>query len=316
MISAFIQTKILVLALSFLIDVIIGEPSERIHLTVFSGKTINFLEGKLNQGNRLRIKGAAAVILASASFGLITFLTLRVLQGVSLLLYIIVSAFILKMTFSIRSMDEHVKPIANALEIKDLSKARRLLSRISRRNTSNLDKSLVSSGTVEAVAEGTVDGVISPIFFFIILGVPGAVIYRVINTSDSIVGYRNRHFREFGWFTAKLDTALNFVPARLAAFFMLSTDFKALKKNFSFILISHGKTNSANAGWPLSSMSARLRIRLEKKGFYIIGKKFKDPSWQDIRSSLIVMKITVLYFIVTMMLAIILLNKAGIILYA
>jgi len=292
-------------------DAMLGEPPMKLHLTVLSGKMIESLERKLNYDGWRRFKGSFAALLTVLTFTLTTLLLLRTLRVASPILHLFFSAFILKSTFAVKSMDQHVKPISKALQQGNLPEARRLLSRVSRRNVSHLDERLISSGAVEAVAEGTVDGLISPLFFYFILDVPGAVMFRVVNTLDSIIGYREEPYREFGWLSAKLDTVLNFAPARFTSLLILLTGFKGLRRNLSFLMGNHHGTSSVNAGWPLAAMAARLKVKLEKKGHYIIGGEFKNPCWRDVDAALKVMKASAAWFLAASLLINLLLRKTG-----
>lgn len=296
--------------MSLLIDAMLGEPPMKLHLTALSGRMIEHLERRLNHGGWRRLKGSAAAILTVSTFTLTVLFALKALHAASPILHLLSSAFILKCTFAVKSMDQHVKPISTALERGSLPEARRLLSRVSRRNVSHLDERLISSGAVEAVAEGTVDGLISPLFFYFILDVPGAVMFRVVNTLDSMIGYRDERYREFGWLSAKLDTVLNYASARVTSLIILLTGLKDLKKNLSFLMENHHRTESVNAGWPLAAMAARLKVRLEKKGHYVVGEGFKNPCWRDVDAALRVMKTSAAWFLAASLLLDLILRRA------
>ena len=195
-------------------------------------------------------------------------------------------------------MREHVIPIVEALNGGDLPRARSLVSRIVSRDTDGLDEKHVISATVESVAESTVDGVASPLFYFSIFGIIGAFVYRVINTLDSMVGYKN-HYTHFGWLSAKMDTLANFIPARITAYLMILASIltggnrkyahKILKQNSS-------KTESLNAGWPIAAMAGALEVQLEKPGVYKLGENKKELSVESIYQALQIMQITVFLF--------------------
>ncbi|MEM2964670.1 MAG: cobalamin biosynthesis protein [Candidatus Bathyarchaeia archaeon] len=307
--ASLVQSKIPALGLSLLIDGMLGEPPMKLHLTALSGNMIEFLERRLNHGDWRRFKGSVAAVLTVLTFTLTILFLLTTLRVVSPILHLFFSAFVLKSTFAVKSMDQHIKPISKALQRGNLPEARGLLSRVSRRDASHLDERLISSGAVEAVAEGTVDGLISPLFFYFILGVPGAVMFRVVNTLDSMIGYRDERYGEFGWLSAKLDTILNFAPARFTSLLILLTGFKGLKRNLSFLMGNKRSTSSVNAGWPLAAMAARLKVKLEKKGHYIIGGEFKSPCWKDVDAALKVMKASAAWFVAVSLLIDLLIRK-------
>jgi adenosylcobinamide-phosphate synthase len=185
-------------------------------------------------------------------------------------------------------MFRHVLPIMGSLDY-DLVQARRHLSLVVRRDTSSLDKAHVASGAIETVAEGFVDGFISPIFFYSLFGLPGAVAYRVINTLDSMVGYKDERYLHFGWFSAKLDTIANYIPARLAFVIFVSSALilgKDWNRGICAAKKYHSATESINAGWPMSTMAGVLGVRLEKVGAYVLGEEYELPSSKKIQESL------------------------------
>jgi adenosylcobinamide-phosphate synthase len=197
-------------------------------------------------------------------------------------------------------MKKHTLPIAQALEKNNKQQARVLLSRVVRRNPWKLTDQQVISATVETIAEGTVDGITSPLFYYIILGVPGAIIQRTINTLDSMIGYKDEYYKNIGWFSAKLDTIINYIPARLTALtimlaaLLLNKDFKLSLKT---ALTDHKHTESLNAGWPMSAMAGALKIQLEKPGYYTLGKPIQELSQKHIYQALQIMYLSTLLFI-------------------
>jgi adenosylcobinamide-phosphate synthase len=280
--------QLIMLLLAVAIDLAFGEPPHRIHLTVWIGRFIEAMEPRLR---RLRNERVAGVLLASftiASFTTIGFLV-QIICHLNYVVGVVASAFFLKMTFALRCMFEHIKPIISSLEAVDIEGSRKYLSRVVRRDTSILDRRLIASGAIETVAEGFVDGFISPIFFYLLFGLPGAVAYRAINTLDSMVGYRDERYLRFGWASAKLDTIANYIPSRLTylifalASFILKMDWRgALKTGWVY----HASTPSLNAGWPMSTMAGALRVRLEKIGSYTLGEDLEPLSPKKIKDSL------------------------------
>jgi len=197
-------------------------------------------------------------------------------------------------------MKEHAIVVAEALERGDLAKARKLVARIVSRDTSNLDEEHVISAAVESVAESTVDGFSSPLFYFSIFGVVGAFVYRVINTLDSMVGYRDKHYLYFGWFSALMDTITNFVPARITSYLMvLSSVFTGGNWKYTYKVFRRyrSKTESLNSGWPIAAMAGVLKVRLEKPGVYSIGEELRKLSTESIHQALRVMQVTILLFV-------------------
>jgi adenosylcobinamide-phosphate synthase len=294
--------KLVVLILALFLDVTFGELPSKFHPTVWMGKVISFWERKIREKN-LNVKRVDGVWLALASifpFALLFYIFLILCWKVNLILYIIFGSFLLKSTFAIKSMGQHVTPIIEAINGNNLNESRKLVSRIVSRNTEKLNEKQVISATVESVAEGTVDGIVSPIFYFTFFGVIGAIVYRVINTLDSMVGYKDNWHLNIGWFSAKLDTLVNFLPARIAAYLMILTTL-ILRMNWKNALEilrrDKSKTESLNAGWPMSVVAGALNIQLEKPGVYILGEKKSELSTDHIYLALSIMKVTVILFI-------------------
>ncbi|MEM0231805.1 MAG: adenosylcobinamide-phosphate synthase CbiB, partial [Candidatus Methanomethyliaceae archaeon] len=206
--------------MAFIIDLIFGEPPKKFHLTVWIGKFIENTEKIFRKIKNEKLAGSIFAITSIIVFTLpIYFLTIIN----NIIFQVIISSILLKMTFAFKSMFTHTYPIIKYFN-SDIEKTRKFLSMIVRRDTSSLNPPLIASATIETVAEGFVDGFLSPIFYYLIFGLPGAIAYRVINTLDSMVGYKNERYLHFGWFSAKLDTLANYIPARLSSLiFILSS---------------------------------------------------------------------------------------------
>jgi adenosylcobinamide-phosphate synthase len=267
----------LIFLFAFLIDAILGEYPDRIHPTIGIGKIIAYLKPKAKNANP-KIEKANGVLLAITImlvFSLPVFLLLFWLRSTfGSIPYIIVGAVLFKATFAVKGMGQYTKPIASALKKNDLGEARKWLPFIVRRDPNTLNERQIISAAVESIAESTTDGITAPFFFFALFGVPGALAYRVVNTLDSMVGYKNVENKNIGWFSAKLDTVANYIPARLTAYLMVAASF-LLKENWreSWHILQRDKrkTVSINAGWTISAMAGALNTQLEKQGSYILG---------------------------------------------
>lgn len=293
---------LIVLFLALAIDLAFGEPPRRLHVTIWMGRFIEVME---TQMRRLKNEPLAGTLLAISTVVLFTALGFLVplTYQYSWAIGTMTSAFLLKTTFALRCMFEHVTPIISSLERGDIERARKHLSMVVRRDTSALNQRLIASGAIETVAEGFVDGFISPLFFYVFFGLPGAVAYRAINTLDSMVGYKNEKYLKFGWFSAKLDTIANYIPARITYLIFALSSF-ILRMDWRGALwagkVYHASTSSLNAGWPMSTMAGALRVRLEKLGSYVLGEDLEPLSSKKIRDSLNVYAVsavtTVLFF--------------------
>ena len=199
-------------------------------------------------------------------------------QVPSLAAQIFIQALALSFMISPRSLAEAGYEIYNLLESKNLIKAREKVGWIVGRDTQNLNEAEVTRATVETVAENTVDGIISPLFYFAIGGLPLAVAYRAINTMDSMLGYRNEKYLYFGRVAARLDDIANFIPARLTgllfigAAIILRLDFK---NAFKMMMRDARKHPSPNGGWAEATVAGALNIRLGGTNYYFGKPHFR-----------------------------------------
>jgi adenosylcobinamide-phosphate synthase len=179
-----------------------------------------------------------------------------------------------------------------------LDKARRMLHYIVRRDPTKLSGRQIISATVESVAESTTDGVTSPFFYFALFGVPGAFAFRTVSTLDSMLGYRDREHVNIGWFSASLDTVVNYVPARLTAVLMVVAVFLLggnWRQSWRVLRRDRGNMASVNAGWTIGVMAGALGVRLEKPGCYALGDgEGIEPG--DVLKALRVMELTAVLF--------------------
>jgi adenosylcobinamide-phosphate synthase len=266
---------IIILLLALAIDLTIGEFPRHLHPVVWMGKLTSL--GLRFSPRRKRwaqlIYGVAVAVLVLAIFVVPAYFLLSYLQGLNTIAYILVAALLLKSTFSIRELRCSALRIKQLLEGGRLGRARVEARALVSRDTRGLDEPHLVSATIESVAENTSDSVISPLFFFIFFGVPGAIGYRVVNTMDAMIGYRGR-YEYLGKFAARLDDVLNFIPARLSGLVLVAAAYlwrMGGKMAWRVMLRDHARTESINAGWPMSAAAGALRTRLEKIGHYRLG---------------------------------------------
>lgn len=280
-------------------DWLLGDPSNRYHPVAWLGRLIGRFTPGLKGGTE-KAKGAAfAVLLVGAVAVAIHFIMYASMMLFGIVALVIASAIVLKISVAVRGMERHAAAITSCLEAGDLAGARQNLSMIVRRRTDDLDEQHVMSATIECVSESTVDGITAPIFYYSLFGPAGAFAYRTINTLDSMVGYKDEYFKEIGWMSARLDTLANYVPARITAFLMvvsarmLGYDWK---NSLGMLRRDHGKTFSANAGYPMATMAGALRVRLEKIGHYSLGDGEEPATLEKCREAVSIMKLTTLLF--------------------
>jgi len=266
---------IIVIASAVVIDVALGDPPNAFHPVAWMGKVISLLEKgglKLNPTAQF-IYGALMTLFITALFVIPVYFLFRYLADVHIVIRIIAAAILLKSAFSIRGLRRAAFKVKRLLENEKLDEMRFELRALVSRDTSDLPEPLLVSAAVESVGEGTCDSLVAPLFYFLFLGVPGAIGYRVVNTLDAMIGYHGK-YEYLGKFAARLDDVLNFIPARLAALLLvLAAIIKRNGKNaWRIAFRDHARTESPNAGWPMAAMAGALNVRLEKPGHYILGE--------------------------------------------
>lgn len=240
-----------ILLLALLLDAALGEPRwlwQRLpHPAVLMGRLIGRADRALNKGAMQKLKGA--LLVAALVIGMI-------LLGISLswlgwLPELVLTAILLAQ----RSLVDHVQAVGNALRIS-LGDGRRAVAMIVSRDTGDMEESAVARSAIESAAENLSDGVIAPAFWFLVAGLPGVLAYKIVNTADSMIGYRTPRYEAFGWVAARLDDVLNWVPARLTALLIAATHHGLSK--WAEIGKDAALHRSPNAGWPEAAMARAL----------------------------------------------------------
>lgn len=206
--------------LALILDKVFAEP-KRYHPLVGFGNYAKAVENRFNQGqdNRawiLRIKGAMSLVIVVLPWLCLSVWAV-VLVNDSIVLNVIVSALVLYIAVGWQSLLVHAKQVATPLYSGDLELARQYVSWIVSRDTEQLNQTQVAKAATESVLENGADAIFAAVFWFCVLGVPGVVLYRCVNTLDAMWGYKNERFLYFGWAAARLDDLLNYIPARLTA---------------------------------------------------------------------------------------------------
>lgn len=204
--------------LAVILDLLFGDPRWLPHPVKLIGRLITVLEGSLRKiiANQ-RVAGTLMAISVIAVTGGITFFSLRIASWIHPWVADVLSVLIIYTALSIRDLGKHSMDVYRALQAGNLLQARANVAFIVGRDTDKLDEKGIIRGTVESVAENTVDGIIAPLFFTVLFGPVGAMMYKAASTLDSMVGYKNEKYFYFGWAGARIDDAANFLPARLTA---------------------------------------------------------------------------------------------------
>jgi len=298
--------SIAIIFFALTIDFTLGDPKNKFHPTAWIGSLIAKITPSLkNSSNTLEKLGGIILIMISSAIvaSLIILLDVGInmitTDYLSIIISIIVGGILLKTTIAIKGMEKHALAVVNSLENNNIVSARNNLSMIVKRNTKDLDKNHVFSGVVESISENTVDGITGPLFYFGLFGLPGAFVYRVINTADSMIGYKTNIFKNIGWFAANCDTILNYIPSRLTGFVMI---FSAMilgydwKRSYKIMIRDGGKTQSPNAGYPMAAIAGALGTRFEKIDHYFLGDGKVSFSKEHVKSTITLMKVTSIIF--------------------
>ena len=256
---------------AMLLDAGLGEPrwlwNRWPHPAVLLGRGVGALDRHLNGGQARKAKGILALIVLVAGAGVVGWLIAVVPDGG--LLEILAAAILLAQ----RSLSDHVAAVARALRMS-LPEGRRAVAMIVGRDTAPLDEAGVTRAAVESAAENLSDGVVAPAFWFLVAGLPGMLIYKAVNTADSMIGHRTPRHEEFGWASARLDDVLNLIPARLTALLIaLSQGWMDARP----ILRDARLHRSPNAGWPEAAMAVVLDISLSGPRSY--HGRMQDFPW-------------------------------------
>lgn len=243
---------------AWLLDRWLGDPAWLPHPVVAFGKAISFLEHRLNKGQRRGLKGAlVAVFLVLAVYFSAAFL-LRCISYLPLGALLTVQILAIFFCLAGTTLTREVHMVFEAVD-RSLEEGRRQVARIVGRDTSELSAQEVRTAALETLAENLSDGVIAPLFWYALLGVPGMLAYKMVNTLDSMIGYKNRRYRRFGCFAAYLDDAANYIPARLTAFLMI-----LVSGRFSLLAFvgKYGNQHaSPNSGYPEAALAGILNCR-------------------------------------------------------
>jgi len=281
---------IILLAGALAIDLIFGEPPNPVHPVAWMGQFASLWSKPGLRGKPVFqfVFGACMTLLTIALFALPVYFGLKYLKDFNIIIYIVVAAVILKTVFSWKGLMQAALKIKTLLENEKIDEARFNLRALVKRDSRKLDESLIISAAAESAAENAVDSFVAPLFYFLILGVPGAVGYRVVNTLDAMIG-RHGEFEFLGKFAARLDDVLNIVPARLTGLLIVAAAFIIRKNPLSSwkILVSdHAKTSSPNAGWPMSAAAGALMVRFTKIGHYELGQPVNQLTVSTISGTL------------------------------
>ena len=286
---------------SLLLDMLFGDPPNRFHPVAWMGSTIAALQNMAPEKDQ-PLKQLAYGGLLSLSGGVFFALLGRGLTAglkrVPSPLRWLLEAGLLKTTIGLRGLDQAAGEVQSALENGDLDTARHSLRfHLVSRDTAELNASQAAAATVESVAENASDGVLGPLVYYLLGGLPAALFYRFINTADAMLGYRDREREWLGKIPARLDDLLNLLPARLSGLLIALAAGLRSRRFFPACQTMHrdsGKTASPNAGWPMSAMAGALNVELEKVDHYTLGEGNPAPETHHLGEARSLLKYSIL----------------------
>ena len=291
---------------AFLIDALIGDPRSKFHPVVLMGKLIvvleYFLRRDFDSSTKKIFKGGVLVlIVVLTSYGIGALISITAGMAGSLTAKIFIEALVLSFMITPRSLAEAGREIYSLLSAENLQQARYKVGWIVGRDTQNLNEAEITRATVETISENTVDGIISPLFYFAIGGLPLAIAYRAVNTMDSMLGYKNERYLYFGRIAARLDDVANFIPARITAILFLMSalildlDFK---NAFKMLVRDADKHPSPNGGYAEATVAGALNVRLGGFNSYFGVQHFRaymgDPN-ESLQAAHILAAIRMMY---------------------
>ena len=311
------------LLLSLAIDLIFGELPTKIHPVVIIGSLINFFKNIfIKYKNRMSglMVSICVIAVSSVILYIIYFIT-----SFNIVLLFIVFGVILSSTFSVNMLLSTAVDVKEALD-ESIDKARQLVSYLVSRNTDELTESFIVSAAIESMTENITDSYVAPVFYYFIFGIiilfvdfdnqlfyllliP--LIYRISNTLDAMLGYKTDELKYIGYFPAKMDDVLNFIPSRIAGIYIVISAYllKMDGKNAYKIMMRDARTcPSPNSGYTMATTAGALNIQLIKKDTYILGDNNKDITKEDISKAVRLSKMTMALFTLTIIILFILIH--------
>ena len=305
------------LILSLAIDLIFGELPTKIHPVVIIGSIISFFK-KIFIGIKSRLSGLLLVLCVCivASVMLYVF---YIVSSLNMLLFSIVFIVLLSSTFSVKMLLQTAVDVKDALDIS-IDKARQLVSYLVSRDTEELTESFIVSASIESLTENITDSYVAPVFYYFIFGliilyypindylyylllIP--MLYRISNTQDAMLGYESDELKDIGFFPAKIDDILNYIPARLSGLFVVLAAylFRLDGRNaYKIMRRDARKCPSPNSGYTMATTAGALNIQLIKKDTYILGDDNKVISKDDITKAVNLSRMTIILFTITILL--------------
>ncbi|MCF0063318.1 adenosylcobinamide-phosphate synthase CbiB [Dyadobacter chenwenxiniae] len=271
------------LCVGYLLDLLLGDPDHWPHPVRLFGDAIALGERNLNHGGSKILKGALlALCLVLAVYFILTMLNNAVFE--IKWLFVVINSIWVYYGLANKNLVSEGQNVFDMLEKRGLSEGRAQLSRIVGRDTIQLSEQQIRTAVFETMSENLSDGVVAPLFYYALAGAPGMMAYKMINTMDSMIGYHNARYEQFGKFAARLDDAANFIPARITALLMVLVT--GSWRGLRFIFKYGNKHKSPNAGYPESALAGILHCRFGGPNVYhgvLIDKPYIGENGRRIR---------------------------------
>src|SRR3989338_4899544 len=317
-----LHSALLIIIFAYILDLLLGDPKWLTHPVRLIGRYITFLEDKIRRFTKTPLSEKSGgiflfLIFVGSVYGL-TGSFLYIAHLTSYILYLLLAVFLAYTTLSIKSLHQEAYSVIYALKkatplhpplLKGgtgglgIDDARKRLSNIVGRDTQNLSEEEIYRAVVETVAENTSDGIIAPLFYLAVGGPALALTYKAVNTLDSMVGYKNEKYKNFGWFSARMDDIANFIHARITAILMVAASFILRldwKNSLRIILRDSGNHPSPNAGYPEAAAAGALGLQLGGTNYYFgephhrpfIGDKNNEFTIKSVKDTVKIMHLT------------------------
>lgn len=260
---------------AYVLDLIFGDPVRLPHPIVYFGKAIAFFEKRMNKGDYRLLKGAISALLLIAMVYVLFVALMHWSELVSPILTAVITGFFFFFGLANKTLIKEGVAVFKVVENEGVEAGRKQISRIVGRDTSQLSEQQIKKAALETMAENLSDGVVAPVFWFALLGVPGMMAYKMINTLDSMIGYKNERYIYFGRVAAYIDDVANYIPARLTALLMVLV--ACSYRGVRFVFKYGNKHSSPNAGYPESALAGILNVQFGGSNVYhgqLVDKPF------------------------------------------
>ncbi len=290
---------------AYFLDLLMGDPIWLPHPIVAFGKSISAFEKRLNRGSFQRLKGIITVLILTSitfmSFYFIMFFAKRI----NFWLFVFLNTLFLFYGLANKTLIKECQMVFKALYKNGLEAGRKQIARLVGRDTGSLPENKIKIATLETLSENLSDGVVAPLFYYAIGGIPAMMTYKMINTLDSMIGYKNERFLKFGFFAAKVDDLANYFPARITSILMSLLAFSP--RSFYFV-VKYGKAHSSpNAGYPEAALAGLLNCRFGGSNVYhgqlvtkpYIGKNEREITEYDLKKAILINHMVCIFMIIS-----------------